>query len=287
MRAGWIARCVPRGRMRIPERARAALLPSRVRRTRWRRRDAVRRIGRPASPASGAGNASAARAHRLARLVGRVRLVRSATLDRSAGKLRRARARGRAPRNAGCTSHRGARRARCFASRSSRSTRCWRRLAWPPCRSRSSSIDTNQFRLIDRTFSAEAPIANETPAATAVAMGKALDEAVEAVAGAVERGCNDDESWLRTALKPSYASGGVDLDPRDGPLHLVDEGPEAMQCTPDRLVALLLAPSAVGRDRDLDRDRVTRGGQRDLVHRPSSLASGRAKLATRLSEGSG
>jgi ABC-type uncharacterized transport system auxiliary subunit len=46
-------------------------------------------------------------------------------------------------------------------------------------------IDTEQVRLIDRTFSVEAPIANETPAATAVAMGKALDEAVEAVAGAV------------------------------------------------------------------------------------------------------
>ena len=46
-------------------------------------------------------------------------------------------------------------------------------------------IDTEQFRLIDRTFSAEAPIANETPAATAAAMGRALDEAVAAVAGAV------------------------------------------------------------------------------------------------------
>lgn len=46
-------------------------------------------------------------------------------------------------------------------------------------------IDTKQVRLIDRTFSAEAPIANEKPAATAAAMGKALDEAVAAVAGAV------------------------------------------------------------------------------------------------------
>ena len=34
-------------------------------------------------------------------------------------------------------------------------------------------------------FSAEAPIANETPAATATAMGKALDDAVAAVAVAV------------------------------------------------------------------------------------------------------
>ena len=46
-------------------------------------------------------------------------------------------------------------------------------------------IDTERFRLIDRTFSAEAPIANETPAATATAMGKALDDAVTAVAVAV------------------------------------------------------------------------------------------------------
>lgn len=46
-------------------------------------------------------------------------------------------------------------------------------------------VDTEQLRLIDRTFTAEAPIANETPAATAAAMGKALDEAVAAVAGAV------------------------------------------------------------------------------------------------------
>ena len=46
-------------------------------------------------------------------------------------------------------------------------------------------VDAEQRRLIDRSFSAEAPIANETPAATAVAMGKALDEAVAAVAGAV------------------------------------------------------------------------------------------------------
>ena len=46
-------------------------------------------------------------------------------------------------------------------------------------------IDTKRFRLIDRTFSVEAPIASETPAATAVAMGRALDEAVVAVAVAV------------------------------------------------------------------------------------------------------
>ena len=46
-------------------------------------------------------------------------------------------------------------------------------------------IDTEQGRLLDRTFSAEAPIANEAPAATAVAMGKALDDAVAEVAGAV------------------------------------------------------------------------------------------------------
>jgi ABC-type uncharacterized transport system auxiliary subunit len=46
-------------------------------------------------------------------------------------------------------------------------------------------IDAGRARLIDRTFGAEAPIPDETPAATAVAMGKALDQAVEAVAGAV------------------------------------------------------------------------------------------------------
>ena len=46
-------------------------------------------------------------------------------------------------------------------------------------------IDTKRVRLIDRTFGAEAPIANETPAATAVAMGRALDDAVAAVAVAV------------------------------------------------------------------------------------------------------
>ena len=46
-------------------------------------------------------------------------------------------------------------------------------------------IDAERDRLIDRTFSAEVPIANGMPAATAVAMGKALDEVVEAVAGAV------------------------------------------------------------------------------------------------------
>jgi ABC-type uncharacterized transport system auxiliary subunit len=46
-------------------------------------------------------------------------------------------------------------------------------------------IGTEQLRLIDRTFSAEAPIATETPAATATAMGKALDDAVAAVAVAV------------------------------------------------------------------------------------------------------
>jgi ABC-type uncharacterized transport system auxiliary subunit len=46
-------------------------------------------------------------------------------------------------------------------------------------------IDTDRFRLIDRTFSVESPIADATPAATAVAMGRALDEAVAAVAGAV------------------------------------------------------------------------------------------------------
>ena len=54
-------------------------------------------------------------------------------------------------------------------------------------------IDTEQLRLIDRTFSAEAPIANERAAATAVAMGKALDEAVAAVAGAVAGTLRDDE----------------------------------------------------------------------------------------------
>ena len=46
-------------------------------------------------------------------------------------------------------------------------------------------VDTEQLRLIDHMFSAEVPIATETPAATAAAMGKALDEAVAAVAVAV------------------------------------------------------------------------------------------------------
>ena len=54
-------------------------------------------------------------------------------------------------------------------------------------------IDTEQLRLIDRTFSAEAPIANERPTATAAAMGKALDEAVAAVAGAVAGKLRNDE----------------------------------------------------------------------------------------------
>ena len=54
-------------------------------------------------------------------------------------------------------------------------------------------VDSEQLRLIDRTFSAEAPIANERAAATAVAMGKALDEAVAAVAGAVAGTLRDDE----------------------------------------------------------------------------------------------
>jgi len=53
-------------------------------------------------------------------------------------------------------------------------------------------VDAEQLRLIDRTFSAEAPIANERPAATAVAMGKALDEAVAAVAGAVREKLKSD-----------------------------------------------------------------------------------------------
>ena len=53
-------------------------------------------------------------------------------------------------------------------------------------------VDSEQLRLIDRTFSAEAPIANERPAATAVAMGKALDEAVAAVAGAVREKLKSD-----------------------------------------------------------------------------------------------
>jgi len=45
--------------------------------------------------------------------------------------------------------------------------------------------DGERLRLIDRTFSAEAQIGNEAPAATAVAMGKALDEVVGAVVVAV------------------------------------------------------------------------------------------------------
>jgi ABC-type uncharacterized transport system auxiliary subunit len=46
-------------------------------------------------------------------------------------------------------------------------------------------VDTKHLRLIDRTFSADAPIESERAAATAAAMGIALDEAVAAVAGAV------------------------------------------------------------------------------------------------------
>jgi ABC-type uncharacterized transport system auxiliary subunit len=45
--------------------------------------------------------------------------------------------------------------------------------------------DREQRRLLDRTFSAEEPITSEVPAATATAMGKALDAAVAEVAGAV------------------------------------------------------------------------------------------------------
>jgi ABC-type uncharacterized transport system auxiliary subunit len=43
-------------------------------------------------------------------------------------------------------------------------------------------LDTTGRRILDRTFSAETPIEDETPAATARAMGSALDEAVAAVA---------------------------------------------------------------------------------------------------------
>jgi ABC-type uncharacterized transport system auxiliary subunit len=45
--------------------------------------------------------------------------------------------------------------------------------------------DREHRRLLDRTFSAEEPISSEAPAATATAMGKALDAAVAEVAGAV------------------------------------------------------------------------------------------------------
>jgi ABC-type uncharacterized transport system auxiliary subunit len=45
--------------------------------------------------------------------------------------------------------------------------------------------DGEQRRLLDRTFSVEEPITGEAPAATATAMGKALDTAVAEVAGAV------------------------------------------------------------------------------------------------------
>jgi ABC-type uncharacterized transport system auxiliary subunit len=45
--------------------------------------------------------------------------------------------------------------------------------------------DSDQHRVLDRMFTTEAPIADETPAAMAAAMGKALDRAVAAVATAV------------------------------------------------------------------------------------------------------
>jgi ABC-type uncharacterized transport system auxiliary subunit len=45
--------------------------------------------------------------------------------------------------------------------------------------------DQKQRRVLDRSFSAEAPIAGAVPAATAEAMGKALDQVVAEVASAV------------------------------------------------------------------------------------------------------
>jgi len=45
--------------------------------------------------------------------------------------------------------------------------------------------DRERRRLLDRTFTAEAAIAGDAPTATAIAMGKALDQAVAAVADAV------------------------------------------------------------------------------------------------------
>jgi len=47
-------------------------------------------------------------------------------------------------------------------------------------------VDRGRRRILERSFGAQAPIADETPGATAAAMGKALDEAVAAVAAAVE-----------------------------------------------------------------------------------------------------
>jgi ABC-type uncharacterized transport system auxiliary subunit len=48
-----------------------------------------------------------------------------------------------------------------------------------------SLSDQKQRRILDRSFSAEVPIAGAVPGATAEAMGKALDQAVAEVAGAV------------------------------------------------------------------------------------------------------
>jgi len=47
-------------------------------------------------------------------------------------------------------------------------------------------VDRGRRRILDRTFGAQAPIADETPAATAASMGRALDEAIAALAAAVE-----------------------------------------------------------------------------------------------------
>jgi ABC-type uncharacterized transport system auxiliary subunit len=47
------------------------------------------------------------------------------------------------------------------------------------------SLEDAQRRLLDRSFSTAAPISGDTPAATATAMGRALDEVVAQVASAV------------------------------------------------------------------------------------------------------
>jgi ABC-type uncharacterized transport system auxiliary subunit len=46
-------------------------------------------------------------------------------------------------------------------------------------------VDRDRRRILDRTFTADAPIPGDTPDAAAVAMGKALDDAVASVASAV------------------------------------------------------------------------------------------------------
>jgi ABC-type uncharacterized transport system auxiliary subunit len=61
---------------------------------------------------------------------------------------------------------------------------------WAPAREAAVSlavtlVDPDGRRSLDRTFDAAAPIADPSPAATAIAMGQALDEVASAVASAV------------------------------------------------------------------------------------------------------